>query len=72
MFGKLLAVHQDTLPNGTQATASVYQTNSRPSGRRIVLRDDAGVILFDSGDQYDIANADNRLTLWLNQLPAVV
>ena len=45
----------------------IYPTNSRASGRRIEIRDTspAGTILWDSGDQYDLANAVNEMDNWL-------
>ena len=41
-----------------------YSTQGRTTGRRIIVRDDSDKIVADTGDQYDIANAINKVD-WL-------
>lgn len=45
----------------------VFPTSSRASGRRIEIRDASpeAPVLFNSGDQYDLANAVAAMDLWL-------
>lgn len=43
----------------------MYQSRTRPSGRRIIVRGEAGVILFDTDDCHDQANALNAVEWWL-------
>lgn len=58
-----------TLPSGIVWQAWLYETSSRRTGRRIVVTDDDGATLFDSGDHYDLANASNALDRWLATIP---
>lgn len=44
----------------------LYSTPNRRTGRRIIARE-RGQVMFDTGDQFDFANASNRLELWLKE-----
>lgn len=52
-------------PGSPPLRGELYATRSRPGGRRVVVRDAAGLILLDTDDCYDLGNATNRLDLWL-------
>lgn len=54
-----------TPPGSPPLRGELYATRSRSSGRRIIVRDAAGLIQLDTDDCYDLANAINRLDLWL-------
>ncbi len=54
-----------TLPDGEVWTGSLYRATSRRSGRRIVVRDALGKVLYDGDESFDFANAQNGLDLWL-------
>lgn len=53
------------LADGTELYGSVHKTSARRSGRRIQVRDNAGKVLFDSDDCFDLSNATNKLDHWL-------
>lgn len=44
-------------PTGPAWTLSLYRTRSRPSGRRILIHDEAGKLAHDTDDCYDFGNA---------------
>lgn len=48
------------LKSGTRCTLSVHSTH-RKGGRRLIVRDDGEKVLADTDDQFDMANASNRL-----------
>ncbi len=52
------------MPDGSEWIGGLFRT-ARRTGRRIVVWSEAGVELFDTGDQYDLGNATNALDLWL-------
>lgn len=47
---------------------SLYHTPSRRTGRRIVARDAAFGVLFDTGNCYDFANATNAVEVWRREM----
>jgi hypothetical protein len=69
------------LPNGDHGwTGWLYRT-WRPQGRQLLIRarptpalpgDPMGLTLFDSGEQYDMANAANGMELWLDAITAAM
>ena len=61
---RLLETAAVRLP-GRVLTARLYQNPLRSSGRRIVVTDARGLTVFDTGDQYDHANAAAALDNWL-------
>lgn len=54
-----------TLGDGTTVYATEYRTAARESGRRIVLRDNDGAVVWDSDECYDRANALDKMFNWL-------
>lgn len=52
-------------PSGPTLFGTIWKTPYRNTGRRIQVHDADGAELFDTDDCYDIANATNRLDLWL-------
>lgn len=50
---------------GRKLTGESYSTPNRRTGRRIVVRAENGVILFDTRDCYDLGNARNSLENWV-------
>ena len=49
------------LPDGRECIATLYRTAHRPGGRRIILTDQAGKVIYDTEDCYDMANAKSKL-----------
>lgn len=60
---KLIEKFEIKLPSRT-LQGELYQTASRASGRRILVKEN-GATVFDTDDCYNVANASNRLDLWL-------
>lgn len=54
-----------TFRDGSRLTATLHQTGARRSGRRIVVRNGDGLVVFDTDEQYDLGNATAVLDLWL-------
>lgn len=70
---RLVTSHKITSDAGEALTLEVYGTRHRPSGRRIIVRrTDSGILMYDTDDCYDIANASNKLELWAVERGAVV
>lgn len=44
---------------------TLYQGRYRPGSRRIIARDKTGLVLFDTDDCFDHANAVNKFEFWL-------
>lgn len=65
--GPLVERFPITAPDGRKWEGSCHRTNSRPSGRRIVVRGEGGRIEFDTDEQYDLGNAVNLLDEWLRK-----
>lgn len=61
--GKLLDRRPAWGRPGVTWTSSVYAT-PRKGGRRIVVTDETGRELFDTGDQFDLANAASVVNQW--------
>lgn len=71
-LGRKIEDFNITLPDGRVWVGSLYahlSENARRGGRRIVVRDLDGAVLFDTDEAYDLGNATNALDLWL--LPQV-
>lgn len=67
--GKTIEQFDVRLPDGRDWTGSLYATKRR-GGRRIIIRDLHGDLLFDTDDCFDFANAQNKVEIWLRrQLP---
>lgn len=49
---------------GKTMRGRLYQSPHRRTGRRITVND-GDTLLFDTGDAYDIGNAQNALDRWL-------
>ena len=56
----------EPLPTLPPLVAEKWQTAGRDCGRRIVVKDAAGTVVFDTDDHYDIGNAFNSFETWLN------
>lgn len=54
-----------TLPGGRVVTGVLYRSPTRASGRRIIVTDRRGEILFDTSWQFDLANATAAVEAWL-------
>jgi len=55
----------ETVPvRDSRLTVSSYRTGRR-SGRRLVVRNEHGIICFDTDECYDLGNAVNAVDLWL-------
>jgi hypothetical protein len=63
--GRLIESFPITLPDGTILDGRLHQSPSRRTGRRILVYDAAGELLYDGDDSYDCGNATNRLDHWL-------
>lgn len=55
-----------TLPDGTVLYGTLLGTQRR-GGRRIIVKDYRGAMLFDSDDAHDLASAMNSLDHWLDE-----
>jgi hypothetical protein len=64
---RLLQSFDITMPDGRQWRGSLLTSPSRSCGRRVQVHDAAGQLLFDSKDCFDLANAQNGLSLWLEE-----
>lgn len=54
---------------GRELIGAMYSTANRRTGRRIVVTSPADIVVFDTGECYDVANCTNKLELWcLDQL----
>lgn len=62
---RLIEAFPIRLPDGTSWEGSLFQSPHRRTGRQIVVHDQAGTELFDTGCCYDLGNAMNTLDLWL-------
>jgi hypothetical protein len=63
--GELIEVFDITTPTGTTLRGHLHRTERR-SGRRVIVRDAGGAVLWDSDDCYDVANVRNKLETWLS------
>jgi hypothetical protein len=59
-LGPIVEEFPITLPDGAILHGSLYRVPSRRTGRRIVVRDDAGEIVADTDECYDLGNATFR------------
>jgi hypothetical protein len=65
-LGPLVEEFPITFPDGRTMHGAVHRTNSRKSGRRVVVRDEpGGTVLFDTDECYDSGNAHHKLTAWV-------
>ena len=53
-------------PNGRTWQGALYRSATRVTGRRIVVSD-RGNVLFDTDEQFDLANARHALDAWLGE-----
>ena len=64
---RLIQSFDITLQDGREWRGSLLTSPSRGHGRRVQVHDRAGRLLFDSRDCFDLANAQNVLSLWLQE-----
>ena len=55
------------MPDGREWRGSLLTSQTRGSGRRVQVHEVTGRLLFDSKDCFDQANAQNGLSLWLEE-----
>jgi len=55
---------------GRTLNGFLYQSPHRRTGRRIVVKDKKGKVLFDTDYAYDLGNARNSLELWIAEQEA--
>jgi hypothetical protein len=65
--GELLDRFDVRLPEGRDYVGRMYRT-ARHNGRRIVVEDLDGDLLFDTGDCLDFATASSQVEAWLATL----
>jgi hypothetical protein len=56
--------------NATAFQAELYRTHVRPEGRRVLVLSLDGVVMFDSKDCFDRANAMSKFLDWLTRVTA--
>lgn len=61
-------LHTTELMTDPPLAAHTYQTPHRASGRRIVVKDKAGVTQFDTDDHCDIGNACDAVDRWATDM----
>ena len=64
---RLLQSFDITMPDGREWRGSLLTSQTRSSGRRVQVHEVTGRLLFDSNDCFDQANAQNGLSLWLEE-----
>lgn len=62
---RIIEVFPITMKTGKALQGFLCDTRFRTAGRRIIVRNDDGIKLYDTDDCHDLANAMNGLDLWL-------
>ncbi len=57
------------LPDGRSLEGLLYRSRSRRTGRRIIVKE-AGHVVYDGDECYDLGNATNGLERWLDSIIA--
>lgn len=55
-----------TKKGGEALTARLYRSPYRYTGRRVILYDASGAVVYDTGNCYDLANACANACRWLD------
>lgn len=64
IYGPLIESTSIQVPWLARPVTVELRATHRPGGRRMVAKEGPGIVIFDSGDQYDAANAQNAFDLW--------